>query len=270
MATAFCYANSREAPHDVAPLRQCARSTRSTHPAEVLHLPPGVSTTTVQPCAGHRRPLNGFTLIELLVVISIIALLVALLLPSLGAAREVARGTVCASNLHQGMLGLLAYTNDHNRYMPYKTHIDWPWRRGAWAYNLSPYLGHVGSATLTAAEGDVRRGQALGADYLRCPSEGVSFYTIGAHYSFLGPWYLGATRVRIDRLPDWFLLADSMQSGFPSPKAYDYVTLWGPWVSDPYNHWRHHDRYNFAYLAGHVATTARDWFVQNPGQLPNE
>jgi len=45
------------------------------------------------------REAQGFTLIELLVVISILALLVALLLPSLGRAREIVRFTVCRSNM---------------------------------------------------------------------------------------------------------------------------------------------------------------------------
>lgn len=60
---------------------------------------------------------NGFTLIELLVVISIIALLVAILLPALSAARNAAQGIQCMSNLRQIGIFAYVYTEDNDGYI---------------------------------------------------------------------------------------------------------------------------------------------------------
>ena len=60
--------------------------------------------------ADHHR---GFTLVELLVVIAIIGVLSAMLLPSLGNAKQAARSAICLSNLRQISLGFVMYADAH-------------------------------------------------------------------------------------------------------------------------------------------------------------
>lgn len=60
----------------------------------------------------------GFTLIELLVVIAILSLLVSILLPSLTKARDLARRTLCATNIHGNSLGCFMYAEEYNGILP--------------------------------------------------------------------------------------------------------------------------------------------------------
>src|SRR5215208_7141788 len=68
--------------------------------------------------APARRHRLGFTLVELLVVIGIIAVLIAILLPALSAAREQSKITVCASNLRQAAASFNMYANENKQKLP--------------------------------------------------------------------------------------------------------------------------------------------------------
>jgi len=61
----------------------------------------------------RRSCVCGFTLIELLVVIAIIAILAALLLPSLGRSKQKAQGIYCMNNTKQMMLAWTLYATDN-------------------------------------------------------------------------------------------------------------------------------------------------------------
>ncbi len=66
----------------------------------------------------HNRQEKGFTLIELLVVISIIALLIGVLLPALGAARKSARRMENGTQIRGIQTGFVLFSNDNNSYYP--------------------------------------------------------------------------------------------------------------------------------------------------------
>jgi len=57
-----------------------------------------------------------FTLIELLVVVAIIGILMSILMPSLGKARESARNVICVNNLKQLYIGFMVYADGNNDY----------------------------------------------------------------------------------------------------------------------------------------------------------
>lgn len=66
----------------------------------------------------HAQNPSGFTLVELLVVIAIIAMLISILLPALGSAREQSRRIVCGSNLRQWGLSMSLYATDNKQWLP--------------------------------------------------------------------------------------------------------------------------------------------------------
>ena len=134
---------------------------------------------TDRPSPHSRR---GFTLIELLVVISIIALLVALLLPALGAAREAGRSIRCQSNLRQTMIACHAFAQDHRNELP----------TGYWPYG-EPY-GPNGARLWKKHL--MQQNYVNAAELWRCPSnEDESFWNV----DMIGSPPIGVTHYALNR-----------------------------------------------------------------------
>ncbi len=117
---------------------------------------------------------DGFTLIELLVVISIIAVLLAVLLPSLQRVRKQAKAVACQSNLRQWGVVFSMYMNEHNEQLNWDVEAHWwRWSRG--------YSGNVNDLLLCPA---ARKYEVNKNDPLWKESESVGT-GIGSTFS---PW----------------------------------------------------------------------------------
>ncbi len=108
---------------------------------------------------------------ELLVVIGIIALLIAILIPALNAARERANRVKCSSNLRQIGIAMRIYACDNKGQYP-RTNYD---RGGSLTfftgfYESDPFLGSMSPNDVTGATFLLIRGKLLNFKILLCPS----------------------------------------------------------------------------------------------------
>jgi prepilin-type N-terminal cleavage/methylation domain-containing protein len=128
-----------------------------------------------------RTQPNGFTLVDLLVVISVIGVLVALLLPSVQAAREASRRAQCQNNLRQMGLAMLAHHGARGFSPPaFKKPGNWRWSVWIMPYAESNTLYQFLNPATTSISLNDATTQAL--PLFTCPSDP----TLTAH-----PYYSG-------------------------------------------------------------------------------
>lgn len=170
----------------------------------------------------HASPrLNrGFTAIELLVVVAVIAILIALLLPSVQQAREAARRTQCLNNLVQLGIGLHAYHHVHHGLPPGVVDSAPVVQNNALGYKMSWLVQLLPYIDESTAYGriDFTRGayqqtdpglQTYRIPLLRCPSSGGSSAYAGCYNDVEAPisetsngvLYLNS-HVRLQEIPD--------------------------------------------------------------------
>ena len=106
---------------------------------------------------------SSFTLIELLVVIAIIAILAAMLLPALQAARQRGISSSCVNNLKECNRVILLYADDHDGIwvITHGTSSSWTWYSNL-ANKTPRYIGGLDTSTTSARQGIVRCPSPIG------------------------------------------------------------------------------------------------------------
>lgn len=81
---------------------------------------------SVKPIPGGNASHRAFALVELLVVVAIVVLLVSVVIPALGRARDQANVVACRANLRSLAMGCLAYASEHDSVLPTDSSVDNP------------------------------------------------------------------------------------------------------------------------------------------------
>jgi prepilin-type processing-associated H-X9-DG protein len=240
--------------------------------------------------------LHSFSLIELLVVISIIASLVALLMPAIKSAKDSAQAAACISNLRQIGLAIHIYGDERGHYpWGYEITTDW-------SYTIQPYLAKASGLTYGTTQHNAR------SAIVQCPTRFQSTNIVnnyGSHDRLLGnkdpgspykdaPYYPRGVPWK-ERPQDYWMIADASQN--PNTLGGEsQATIWNilPEMSQNYNpataennitntgqnldqagslgqiRWRHknNSRANFVFMDGHVESIERGKMKERQLKLP--
>ena len=181
-----------------------------------------------------RIATRAFTLIELLVVVAIIAILIAILLPSLNRARETTKRTVCAANLKAQGSAVAIYAAQFSDYVPVfpdTPNVAYPCDEDYQFGNLLLDISQQAANSMNAAEDSMRK-------IFYCPSNNIlgaslgqwSGSAVGSVFRLHAYAYFNARRNVGSEGANWSNLDDKL---LPAPRNPPMRYLW-KWSATPY------------------------------------
>ena len=159
----------------------------------------GSTCSKIIQCTGVKT--RYFTLIELLVVIAIIAILAAILLPSLQSARARGQSTQCMNNLRQLCMATYRYSEENDGHAPFRT----KWYQYTWANRAPSAEGAtMGRYIGTPAYDSSNTNPSYGGPLAYCPvagPQGMQTY-LAANLSYGYNQYLGTNAAEVPLTSD--------------------------------------------------------------------
>ena len=238
---------------------------------------------------GRHSSQPAFTLIELLVVIAIIAILAAMLLPVLAAAKAKAKTIGCASNEKQIGLGYLLYAGDCNDFLP----VAGSFIGGIdvlpteWYREISPYLAqisasnstlHVVGTVVACPSVDLAKLYQMAADTTDSYTNAIGGY--GHNYPYLGYYdgykdpsgaNYGRQKISAVRKPVETIFNNDALDPKPGDHdvlefyAYSYAISEIPNYLPNHTYTRHGKGDNYSWADGHVAFMS--WLQASGNQI---
>lgn len=200
----------------------------------------------------------AFTLVEMLVVITVVALLIAMLMPAVKRAKEAARVVQCASNLHQFGIAMYNYAHDNHAVLPsysFPDKSDWP--NPGWSSHDADIIGLGGDDSYDPHPGRRKLNEYSSREAFRCPSDtgwsgpgpadplGSNYRRYGSSYWSASRWYSQGAGSRAPlwgkRLNDFAVHARQVTGG--DADIFYMWTYWSSLPSGPHGtHYNWHDR----------------------------